>query len=65
MILCDYGCHPCCDFCHHAWFDIWLDDNGNAHKAGPAGCSIHIDEEHKNIAMSCGHCEDFHCIRVD
>ena len=63
MILCNHGCIPCCDFCIYAIHEYFTID-GKMHKGGPIGCSLHKDEEHQEIADSCGFCNDFHCFHV-
>lgn len=61
MILCCDDCIPCCDFCVYAACGA-LDTDGTD---GPIGCNLHPDAEHQEIADSCGHCEDFHCILAE
>ena len=63
MKTCSEECakHPCCDFCVEA-IQATMEVNGKTVTAGPIGCKLHKDEEHQNIAKSCGYCEDFECI---
>ena len=68
MILCNHNCIPCCDFCiyvRHSYYHEY-DKDGKVQliKGGPIACVLHNDEEHKQIASSCGQCEDFHCFNV-
>lgn len=64
MTKCSIGCHPCCDFCIHVWWESWVDQHGHIHVGSPAGCSIHIDKQHKDIAECNGYCNDFHCFNA-
>ena len=64
MILCSNHCIPCCDYCIYSISAEWDDEYGH-HIGGPSGCTLHKDEEHQMIAESDGHCNDFHCVRVD
>ena len=59
MKLCEFDCIPCCDFCKHVALDI--EDGINF---GPKGCKLHPDEEHKEIAIGLGYCDDFICKNV-
>lgn len=71
MIGCSEECLrlACCDFCIYAHHEFFFadDENGNARivKGGPDGCNLHDDEQHQDIAKSCGSCSDFHCFRAD
>jgi hypothetical protein len=38
--------------------------NGKLTDCGPAGCKLHLDDEHQRIATGCGCCEDFHCFHA-
>lgn len=64
MKLCSPDCISCCDFCIHAIHDEWDDKSGH-HIGGPIDCSLYEDEEHKEIAESCGFCDDFYCFRCE
>ena len=64
MKLCEHNCKPCCDFCIHVGHEFIQADDGHYIKGGPCACYLHSDEEHQDIAMSCGHCDDFHCFNV-
>lgn len=64
MVLCNENCIPCCDFCIHAIHKIG-EVNGEIVKFAPIGCRLHTDEEHQDIADSCGYCEDFYCFMVE
>ena len=57
MVLCSRQCTPCCDFCAY----VHAGDFDRDGTTGPIGCNLHDDEEHQEIAESCGHCDDFHC----
>lgn len=59
MKLCEFDCIPCCNHCKSADLDI---ENGI--NFGPKGCKLHPDEEHKEIAISYGACDDFICKNV-
>lgn len=63
MILCNDCCEPCCDFCLHAIHEEFTID-GELVIGGPIACNIHNDEEHNDIAESCGYCDDFHCFKA-
>ena len=63
MKLCDKDCKPCCDFCIYSIHDRW-EENGKEIVGGPIGCTKNPDEEHREIAESCGFCKDFHCVNV-
>lgn len=60
MDLCCEECYPCCDFCGRARHGD-LDRDGTT---GPIGCKKHPDEEHQEIAMNCGFCDDFKCFMI-
>lgn len=60
MIKCGDDCTPCCDFCIHAIHEEF-ELNGQMTMGGPIGCGLHKDEEHQDIAETCGYCDDFHC----
>lgn len=64
MHLCNPECIPICDFCIHAIHDEW-EVNGEFHRGGPIGCSLHEDDEHQEIAECDGYCDDFHCFLCD
>lgn len=65
MVLCNNDCIPCCDFCIHAIYDSWVNQNGKTITGGPIGCKLHNDKEHQEIAEWCYYCEDFHCFRAE
>lgn len=44
---------------------FFFNDNGEIIDGGPAGCGLHKDKEHQDIAILCGCCPDFHCFRAD
>lgn len=64
MILCSDDCTPCCDFCIHAFYDLF-ELHGEIHKGGPIACLLHKDQKHQDIADGCGSCDDFHCFLVN
>ena len=64
MILCNKDCTPCCDFCIYAEQEKIV-VNGRECTGGPIGCNLHKDQEHQDIALGCGFCDDFHCFRAD
>lgn len=64
MILCNYDCIPCCDFCIHVIHDEWDDDNGHHIVSEPIGCKLHSDQKHQELAEGCSYCDDFHCFRA-
>lgn len=66
MIKCNKSCTPCCDFCFHCvhqWMEDYQDGKQVWIKCEPIACTIHMDEEHKQKAIHCSYCEDFHCFR--
>ena len=65
MITCSEECakYPCCDFCIYSIQSTMI-VFGQEMTAGPIGCKLHADDEHQNIAKSCGYCKDFHCMNV-
>ena len=63
MILCNKDCMPCGDFCIYAIHEEF-EENGKLIKGGPVGCKKHQDEEHQEIAESCGYCPDYHCFNI-
>jgi hypothetical protein len=62
MILCGKDCTPCCDFCTHVKHGTVVVD-GKRVTTGPVGCKLHKDQEHQDIAATCGYCDDFHCFQ--
>lgn len=54
---------PCCDFCSYA-IQGTMEVDGKTITTGPEGCKLHIDEEHQEIAKSCGYCDDFKCFNL-
>lgn len=64
MILCGEYCEPCCDFCIHCIHEEKMEDGEVSHGA-PIGCGKHKDQEHQDIALICGYCDDFHCFRAE
>ena len=64
MVLCEKDCIPCCDFCIYARHDKFI-IGGKEHTGGPIECILHKDEEHQEIAISCGYCDDYHCFIAD
>lgn len=67
MIGCSEECLrlACCDFCIYVIYDPIYDEVGSIAGAEPSGCRLHNDQEHQDIAESCGYCHDFHCFRAD
>ena len=63
MILCDKHCEACCAWCIHVIYE-YVEIDGKMVRLEPIACSLHEDEEHKEIVASCHHCEDFHCKNV-
>lgn len=65
VVYCSDDCKefPCCDFCIWAKHEEW-DEDGRHIFGGPIGCNLHLDEEHQEIADSCGCCEDYWCFRA-
>ena len=64
MIKCNDDCMPCCDFCIHAIHEEF-EYNGDTIIGGPMGCSLYNDDKHRDIAESCGSCDDFHCFLAE
>ena len=67
MIGCSEECLrlACCDFCIYVHHEFFFDKDGDIVRGGPVGCGLHDDEQHQDIAESCGYCPDFHCFRAD
>lgn len=63
MVKCSDDCIPCCDFCIHAIHGK-LEYNGKMIGGGPIGCKKYPDKRHKDIAIGCGYCDDFHCFNA-
>ena len=61
MKFCGDDCVACCDFCKHVIYGS-LEVDGTT---GPVACSLHQDEEHRQIAEDCGFCDDFYCFRAE
>ena len=61
MITCGDDCVLCCDFCIHVIHEKFINNLGEEVTSCPIGCALHTDEEHQDIAETCGYCDDFHC----
>ena len=65
MITCGDYCVMCCDFCIHVIHETYINDEDEEILSGPAGCALHTDQRHQDIAEACGYCDDFHCFLAE
>ena len=64
MKKCSEECIPCCDYCKHVAHEVIEFESGKV-IGSPIFCKLHLDEEHRQLAMRCSCCEDIWCMNAE